>query len=769
MLRLRWLVIALATQSAWGSGLPQEERCVTAVYSTYNYITFAGTPAGGLWDTRCQNPLKVASIYAASETYCRDSERAAGFAQLALFCEEFGHVELLPRDAVAENLTEDAIRNMRTVDYLELSRGDPVEMPVLISASYFNVMFNTIDSWQYESWSHHAFGYIGYAYWAGILFLGMASRFYSRMIYSRKARPEREVESNTYPATGTKYAIPWMGNSAHWVQTHLTVPAPLPNGRRQLLGFTYTTRAEALAVAGFWLLSTVLSVVGYRTFPGNIYWPNPTDQILRYSADRTGVMSFVNFPLLWLFGGRNNILMWATGWSFATFNIYHRHVARVATLQGVAHSIIYVVIYIRANKLWKGLSKVYVLWGVLAFVVMTLLLITSLDRIRFATYEIFLITHILLSVITLVGCFYHSIVFEGHEYWQYLWPSVGVWVLDWDLRIIRLVYCNMHIGITGRNKVQTTRSRMSYDQDADVIRLEVTPGTKMLQPKPGDYYFLYQPLQLVGWENHPFTVGAWSHDHRFDRSLATASGKQNGLLDVSQLPLLPGNPTMEENQDELGETAEKSDDSGLKLIFWIRPYDGWTQKLRRECLRSKGQTVDTTILLEGPYGHNFPLWRYESVLLIVGGTGIASAVPYIQDHIRRSVGGSDISEEKTQIRDMELVWTARQTAFLQEVASRELWPALGREDFQASFYATRASEVPLPSELAGLGCGISTGRPHIPSLIMSRACDATAAGSTLAILVCGPAGMADEARAATHLAMRQGYQSIKYVEESFAW
>lgn len=104
-------------------------------------------------------------------------------------------------------------------------------------------------------------------------------------------------------------------------------------------------------------------------------------------------MSFANFPLLWLFGGRNNILMWATGWSFATFNIYHRHVARVATLQGVAHSVLYVVIYIRgkwrtvpmhtacsfligmlssipnvANKLWKGLSKVYVLWGILVSV-----------------------------------------------------------------------------------------------------------------------------------------------------------------------------------------------------------------------------------------------------------------------------------------------------------------------------------------------------------------------------------------------------------------
>lgn len=38
-------------------------------------------------------------------------------------------------------------------------------------------------------------------------------------------------------------------------------------------------------------------------------------------------------------------------------------------------------------------------------IVMIILLITSLDRIRIATYESFLIAHIVLSIITLVGCF----------------------------------------------------------------------------------------------------------------------------------------------------------------------------------------------------------------------------------------------------------------------------------------------------------------------------------------------------------------------------
>lgn len=144
MLLFGWLATAFMFQIVRGENLPANERCVTAVYSAYNYVSFAGIPAKGMWDTRCQNPLKVASIYAASEVYCRDQERATGLAQLALLCETFGHRELLPREAVAENLTEDAIRNMRTVGYLEVSRAEILGTPVLLSASYFSRMYNTI-------------------------------------------------------------------------------------------------------------------------------------------------------------------------------------------------------------------------------------------------------------------------------------------------------------------------------------------------------------------------------------------------------------------------------------------------------------------------------------------------------------------------------------------------------------------------------------------------------------------------------------------------
>ena len=66
-------------------------------------------------------------------------------------------------------------------------------------------------------------------------------------------------------------------------------------------------------------------------------------QLCRYLSDRTGILAIANVPIIWLFATRNDPLLWLTGWSFATYNRFHRWVARVATLQAIAHSIGYSV------------------------------------------------------------------------------------------------------------------------------------------------------------------------------------------------------------------------------------------------------------------------------------------------------------------------------------------------------------------------------------------------------------------------------------------
>lgn len=74
-------------------------------------------------------------------------------------------------------------------------------------------------------------------------------------------------------------------------------------------------------------------------------------QTWRYISDRSGIICYANLPWLWMFSGRNNIILWATGWRFSTFNIFHRHIARIATVEAIVHSIGYTVMEMNCEEI----------------------------------------------------------------------------------------------------------------------------------------------------------------------------------------------------------------------------------------------------------------------------------------------------------------------------------------------------------------------------------------------------------------------------------
>ncbi|KAL2809434.1 ferric reductase like transmembrane component-domain-containing protein [Aspergillus granulosus] len=775
------LSLTLSAALAAANVLPVNERCVTSIHTAYGYIAFATSPSNGHYDTKCQDPLKVTSIYASSEIFCKPNERATGIRGLETLCSEMGF-NLIPREQLAENLTKEAINRMRAVDYFELSPTEPVNTPVLLTTAHYDRVFKTIDTWAYEMWTHYAYGYAGYLYWAIILGIGMLHRLVQHLLHFRHDHP---------PQHAVQQYISFRRVS-HWIQTHFLVSTPVPSRGRELFWWTFSNRGEALVIIGFWVLSTVACAIDYRAFPENVYFPPVRTQIIRYIADRTGIISFANLPLLWLFAGRNNICAWATGWNFATFNVFHRHIAWIATIQAVVHTVTYLILFFENLDPWKKLRKPYILWGILATVLMILILPAAVNWFRHRAYETFLFIHIIFSVGLLVGCFYHTIIFEGQEYWGqaywfYLWLPVGIWFFDRFLRLVRVIYCNIHVRLNSQSRVQYTTSLALYDKAVDLIRLEVMPGSLSLCPRPGQYYFLYQPFRLTGWESHPFTLGSWSYEVGRNAFRSTNfPTKNNKHVDVSQIPLLSDDSSSGSRSTQI--QTQSTIPRELKLTFWIRPYDGWTRHLRRQCLKSRDQTSNVSILLEGPYGQEAPLWSYDSVLLIAGGTGIASAVPYINDHIARSSStGNEDYKIKTRTQDMQLIWVTRQEAFIHDLAARELRPALDRDDFRATFYSSTSltsrqwrrsppSEVPAASTTNHFARGpelepeieILQGRPHLEKQILSFAHGAQSSGSSAAVLVCGPAAMAAETRAAVYLAMRQGYE-IKYVEESFSW
>jgi ferric-chelate reductase len=90
------------------------------------------------------------------------------------------------------------------------------------------------------------------------------------MLLGRQQHIESGLESTIYRSIGPWRRLSFLECVVHWILTHLIILSPLAGQGRRLIGCTFPSRAGAFAVGGFWILSIILSVVGYRTFQGNI-------------------------------------------------------------------------------------------------------------------------------------------------------------------------------------------------------------------------------------------------------------------------------------------------------------------------------------------------------------------------------------------------------------------------------------------------------------------------------------------------------------------
>lgn len=305
-----------------------------------------------------------------------------------------------------------------------------------------------------------------------------------------------------------------------------------------------------------------------------------------------------------------------------------------------------------------------------------------------------------------------------------------------------------------------------------MLEIEVVPGTNKLAPGPGQHYYLYQPVRWAGWENHPFTLASWN---------------TNALPELPITEQPAGEKTVGEG-DFRPRMHSVSGNEGLALSFWVRPHKGWTGKLKDQCIKHGGP-MPMSMLIEGPYGKSEPLWAYDEVLLIAGGSGIAAVMPYLADHVRRA------QEGKTRTRAVHLVWANPKEGYARLLMEGPLAGALAREDVSATFHITgessSASSVrDLPPVASGKNSGEDvskelglsptssqpTGatllrgkRPNVHLIIEQAAATAHNNGSRLAVFACGPAKLADDARQATYKSMRPNSGSIEYFEEAFGW
>lgn len=369
---------------------------------------------------------------------------------------------------------------------------------------------------------------------------------------------------------------------------------------------------------------------------------------------------------------------------------------------------------------------------------MSLLLAFSFYGIRRAHYEFFLITHIALSIAALWSMYYHVEIFTNGEWNIFIWPCLIIWIFDRVLRGLRILAFDW--------RFWDAKAVVTYDPASNLVRMDVPMPRNRIAPEPGTYYYIYvlnDPLYVH--QNHPFTLAY----------VTSPSDNEHILLSpVSSRPSTHRTNSTSSSESDTLLAPKRAAPPGLSMIYLIRPYDGFTSRLKQHCLR-RPKTLRVNI--EGPYGHTVPLREYSNVLFVVGGTGIA--VPL--SHLAR------ILSPESRVQSVKIVWAVREHAFLASMM-HEFKPLLGDERCTLEVHVTQDIEHKddIPDH-PPRGVSILNGRPSVRSSVREAAEDA--GQQSLAVIACGPARMADAARKASVQMLAEGYAGIEYFEESFKW
>lgn len=524
--------------------------------------------------------------------------------------------------------------------------------------------------------------------------------------------------------------FPWPAAFLSRFHAYVVDPPLIGSRNNQLIGdvFMMPTRGQAIFITYIWVMNIALACTGYWFLPGSNWYKNDTTQTIHHVSNRLGVLSFANIPLLMLFAGRNNILLWLTNWPRTTFLLMHRWIAVICMLEALIHTLVYFYDYSvgwEAMPLSDLVTKGYWLWGAAGTVALLVIVMTAVQPLRRRAYELFVFIHIALSVVVLVGCYQHVVLRHGRQrgYETWVFVAVAVWGFD---RVIRLL----------RAFRRGVKRAFISPVDSEYMRVDI-PGVSAR----GHVYLHFPTISRWRlWESHPFSVAGSStyNTNRFGYGLNLSKA------DDAAIGYAISTPT------HMAASFEKPDLTARKtgVTLFIKKQTGMTARLGA---LNTGD-VGIPVMMEGSYNeevtflqenHLQPTPEYQNMICFAGGVGITGILPFLD-----KFGGLTSHGSK------RLFWGVRSMPLVYAV-----------EDMLGAYAGARGSE----RRWGDIDVSISFGRFSIRSALVEHL-DQVSGGSI--VVVCGPASMADQVRmVVTELAKRPERKKapLKLVVEAFTW
>lgn len=512
------------------------------------------------------------------------------------------------------------------------------------------------------------------------------------------------------------------------IRTHALLPATFGNRHSHpyyVSGYSFNipTREHTIILTVYFIMNFIYMFLCYQTFEVTPEMEKIVPQkylegfkgvayLRSQIAQRSGILATIQFPLLILFGGRNNFLIWITGWSLDTFNVYHKWFGRIIIILLFIHAVVYSVsegdryVEVWAYTYWK--------WGVVAFIGGAIILAQSVHYLRALRYEVFLVGHIILAVLFTVGAWWHLI---DMFFYQYVFAAVAVWALDRFIRVVR-------IAISGPLSKADVRF---FDGDIIEIKISYSGWWKFY---PGSYVFIHFLRWNRFWQNHPFT-----------------------LIE-----------------------SPREEDKG-KLVIFAKAKQGITRHTKQYLMKQKENASRIGVWVEGPYGSNHPVHKYDEIVMFAGGIGITGVYCYAQSLRKKSTRQQKIYLNWVIPDTRPLEWFEEYLEYLREDERFEITIHINKDrDFveenpeEESIEETTESDSnstqEKPESINSGSIVKQFGRPICYQLVEDHIVNSQ---SSLCFVVCGPGTMNDEIRKSISANLERAPGRIDYFEESFSW
>ena len=155
------------------------------------------------------------------------------------------------------------------------------------------------------------------------------------------------------------------------------------------------------------IIAAYLVVVAFALIWRSDVTPTTDTKGYGYDFNRTGLTAMVHIPWAVALGVRGNIVGLCVGKGYERLKRLHKIVGRVLFLAATLHTLFWIQKLAAAGVMASSMTKPMVIAGLVAWVGIIVIAVTSMPQVRNSCYSLFKGCHILGMLMLLVGMCYH--------------------------------------------------------------------------------------------------------------------------------------------------------------------------------------------------------------------------------------------------------------------------------------------------------------------------------------------------------------------------